>query len=44
MRKRERTTMLINEAEVLEAAHASLQVSAGDDSDEYHDREYLLLC
>ena len=26
MRKRERTTMLINEAEVLEATHASLQV------------------
>ena len=43
MRKRERTTMLINEAEVLEAAHASLQVSAGDkitfDSDDYHARE-----
>merc|ERR1711936_647979 len=28
MRKRERTTMLINEAEVLEAAHASLQAEA----------------
>ena len=26
MRKRERTAMLINEAEVLEATHASLQV------------------
>ena len=43
MRKRERTTMLINEAEVLEAAHASLQVSDGNertfDSDDYHARE-----